>query len=154
MSEEASKTSQNQPVDETAYQHMEVVAAASGPEAESRRREMEEWSGSVGHYAETASTAVNNAADIAVNTGSRDAAIKEKMSNANKYVAKHGVWAKGEGADRPIAGGTGLNMERRYGVADGEASETSTVLRSPASFKKDAQESQSVEGASEETKAA
>jgi len=147
MSEEAPQNGQGQPVDETAYQNMEVVAAASGPEAEARRREMEEWSEAAGKYAEGAARITNDEAARVVKRGGREEDVKRVTRYASASLANSGLGNNGEKL-KPVGGSTGLDMEIVH------PSGTSDVLRSPASFKQNKSESQPVAETTEKPDAA
>lgn len=74
------------------FEHLEVVAKASGPEAEARRREMGEWSEAAGRYAEHASEEVNRSGQVAVDGGSTAEGVARRMGDAAQSSAQDGIY--------------------------------------------------------------
>lgn len=80
----------NQP-DESKFKAMEVVAQASGPEAEARRQEMANWAEHVGRHAERAASRINDAARDAVAGGDTAEAVANRISTMAHEQAEQGV---------------------------------------------------------------
>ncbi len=69
---------------ETQFDHMQVVAAAQGPEAEARRQEMGSWSENIGAHAEAASNAVKRASQIAIDQGFSEEGVKSYLGQVTE----------------------------------------------------------------------
>ncbi len=116
--------------DTTAFDNMEVAAAAAGPEAEARRQEMGTYSELAGAYADSAATKSTEAEQNSVQAGDSPEEVAQHSRSLNDYMA---------GGINPI------NPDRKFVVKPTEAGMTKVdaqgeqTYRSPAEIAKDTQ---------------
>ena len=110
---------------ESKFKAMEIVAAAQGPEAEARRREMAHWAEAQGEHAEAASRINKAAEDNARELGLSHEQTKKRVGDASERIAKFGTVPL---ADR----GNGVRVRATEQGIVRELDDSVNLLRSPA----------------------
>jgi hypothetical protein len=79
-------------VDESKFNAMQAEAAAAGPEAEARRREMQRWSDATGAYAEEAAIVNKSEEERLVERGDSPEDVRAGLTKRNAELASSGVF--------------------------------------------------------------
>lgn len=143
MSEEQPETTDAPAVptpDESAYNAMEIEAAAAGPMAEARRAEMQRWSDATGAHAEEAADQMSSLEKHLAKGKYSQEVVEKSINNAAQRIVANGVApapGRHEGALTPLEDATTMHYQptEQGIVSTPSIRDAGTFDRSPAHIK-------------------